>query len=170
MGLKGQATAIPVIVWAVDDGLLPMNRPDDASTAAEDETETKPYPLDASIITINVTVDRAPYLSDAADVAVSLSVSDMAKEVGNVFDEGITEENIDVTYTPALGEQNDQGGIAEITEGTPPTDPTTNRVPILVNGINPGTVTLTVKAAEVDQNNNVPDQYAEHMITVTVTP
>ena len=167
MGLKGQATAIPVLVWAVDDGLLPMNRPDDASSAEDDETETEPYPPDASIITINVTVDRAPYMSDSAVGAVSLSVNDMAKVVGNVFDENL--DGIDVTYTPAIGDQNDQGGIAEVTEGTADTAATPNRLPFSVNGINAGTVTLTVKAAEVDTDNNVPDQYAEHMITVTVS-
>ena len=46
-----------------------------------------------------------------------------------------------------------------------------SRRPILVNGINPGTVTLTVKATEEGgTQENQPIQYAEHTITVTVTP
>ena len=166
MGLKGQATAIPVIVWAVDEGGLPMNRPDVDNTD-EDETETEPYPVEANILTINVTVDRAPYMSDSAVGTVSLSVSDVAKVVGNVFDEALTD--IAVTYTPAIGDQNDQGGIAEVTGAQPDTTSTPNRLPFSVNGINAGTVTLTVKAAE-GAVENAPDQYAEHMITVTVTP
>ena len=169
MGLKGQATAIPVIVWAVDEGGLPMNRPDDPNSMEDDETETEPYPLGDDIITINVTVDRAPYMSDGAVGTVSLSVSDMAKVVGNVFDEELTEILVD--YTPIIGDQNDQGGIAEVTEASmPDTDSVPNRLPFLVNGVNAGTVTLTVKAAETGTGNNDPDQYAEHMITVTVTP
>ena len=167
MGLKGQATAIPVLVWAVDEGGLPMNLADDDDTADVDESVS---PAEADYITVNVTVDRAPYMSDSAVGTVDLTTGgDTAmRTVGHVFDEALS--NIAITFTPALGEQNDQGGIAEIREGSAITDQTPNRLPFSAHGINAGTVTLTVKAAEEDEDDNVPDQYAEHMITVTVTP
>ena len=125
-------------------------------------------PADANVASFTITVDRAPFMSDGAVGTITVAVADAPKTVGHVFDEALSE--IEVSYTPAIGDQNDHGGIAEITLGDTDTDSTPNRRPISVNGINPGTVTLTVKATEGGTQENQPIQSATHTITVTVTP
>ena len=158
-----QAGTATVVVWVTDEAGMPMLPEEDDEDTEADET----LPVAGASYVITVTVDRAPYLSSAAVGSVRLAVSDDPRVVGNVFDEAL--DDVDVTFTPIVGEQNDEGGIAEITEGTVDTTATPNRLPFSVNGINPGTVTLTVKATEGGAQNNEPIQYAEHTITVTVT-
>ena len=168
-GLTAQATAIPVRVWAVDEGGLPRNRAEDAT--ADDGIDDIMSPPNAAVQVINVIVDGAPFMSNAAVGTKSLTVADPAAVVGHVFDETATLDALVMTYKPTLTEQGGMGNaVAEASIGPVGTDPEpTDRRPISVNGINTGSVTLTVTVTEAAVDNT-PTQYTEHTIAVTVTP
>jgi hypothetical protein len=171
-GLKaGTAT---VIVWATDEAGMPMlAEEDDTDTADIDETKR---PADSAAYVITVTVDGAPFMSESAVGTKSITVADPTNAsdavVGTVFDDNDnTLGDTNLTFEPGIGDQGgDPGGIASINwEGQADTTSEPSRREISVDGLNPGTVTLTVKVTETEADNN-PTQYTTHMITVAVTP
>ena len=166
-GLKsGSAT---VVVWATDEAGMPMlAEEDDTANDGIDETMR---PLDNAAYVITVTVDGAPFMSDSAVGTKSITVEDMAAVVGTVFDDDVLTA-ADLSFEPDVGEQgSDTGAVARIiwADGTAATIAGLNRREISVDGLNDGTVTLTVKVTEDDEAVNNPTQYVEHMITVTVS-
>jgi hypothetical protein len=171
-GLKaGTAT---VIVWATDEAGMPMlAEEDDTDTADIDETKR---PADSAAYVITVTVDGAPFMSESAVGTKSITVADPTNAsdavVGTVFDDNDnTLGDTNLTFEPGIGDQGgDPGGIASINwEEDADVTSEPSRREISVDGLNPGTVTLTVKVTETEAENN-PTQYTSHMITVTVTP
>jgi hypothetical protein len=174
-GLKAGGPAT-VIVWATDEARMPMLAEKDNATTLEIDETMRP-PANGVFYTITVTVDGAPFMSESAVGTKSITVADPAivgdAVVGTVFDDDDNTFGPDnLTFEPGIGSQGgDPGGIASIewAVAAADTDAEPSRREISVDGLNPGTVTLTVKVTETEAANN-PTQYTTHMITVTVTP
>ena len=170
MGRTAQATAIPVRVWAVDEGGLPMNAEDTTIGDTDDGIDQAASPPNASVQVINVTVDGQPLMSTAAVGSIDVKVGEMAT-VGHVFDEALG--TLLFSFSPTVAEQELDAVAQASMAAADATDGTTALVParraISVTGINRGTVMLSLKMMET-AGLNEPTQYTEHDVVVNVSP
>ena len=168
MGLPNKSGSATVYMWAVDDAGVPVNVPDDPLTEMMDESLDRP--ADDSRREITVTVDGAPYMSSGAIGSVELTPADGETVIGYVYDPEGQLAEMDLSYTPVFQSPD---GIVQISLGEVTTDQDPQGRSIIAQGVNAGSVRVTVTVHEEDPDDpdmipTQPNQSTSHMVDITV--